>query len=128
MLLHRYFHVNADKVGKELLSSSGPPVSQDSEQGPSGGKQTWDNLCATLVEIGAPLEIPKPSAIPASQHPRFQEFIQRNSHRNTDGVRDIFLESPVPKVCGCTCLWSLSDTLPIGSHPSLYPFAVQSEC
>ncbi|KAG8959528.1 Ras GTPase activating protein ira2 [Tulasnella sp. 419] len=96
MMLHRFFHANADRVGKELLSYPGPSMPRDGEQPTSGGKQTWDVLCATLVEIGAPMEVPKPPMIPSSQHVRFQEFLQRNGHRNTESVREIFQETQTP--------------------------------
>jgi hypothetical protein len=125
MLLHRFFSVNADKVGKELLSVSGS-TSGEADSHLITAKQIWDNLCGVLVEIAPMVEIPRPSAIPASQHIRFQEFIQRNSHRNTDGVRDIFLESPIPKVGS-----GLADSLNWlnawffeGSHTTFYLFAM----
>ncbi len=105
MLLHRYFRVNADKVGKELLSYPGVPNSQDPESSMVGGKQTWDVLCATLVEIGEPLEIPRPTMVPAVQHPRFQDFLQRNGHRNLDSVREIFLSPAGLQVC--RLLWEV---------------------
>ncbi|KAG8905759.1 Ras GTPase activating protein ira2 [Tulasnella sp. 403] len=97
MLLHRYFRANTDKVGKELLSYPSTPSARDAEQTPAGGKQTWDVLCATLVEIGDPLEIPKPSAMTSAQHALFQDFLQRNGHRNMDSVKEIFLGSAAPQ-------------------------------
>lgn len=98
MLLHRFFRVNADKVGKELLSYPSVPASRESEQAIAGGKQTWDVLCATLVEIGDPLEIPKPPMIASAAHVRFQEFLQKNAHRNMDSVKDVFLAPVGPQV------------------------------
>ncbi|KAG9027475.1 Ras GTPase activating protein ira2 [Tulasnella sp. JGI-2019a] len=94
LLLHRFFRVHADKIGKELLSYTGTP-SRDLEHSSVGGKQTWDVLCATLVEIGDPQEIPSPNGS-SGQNPRFKEFLLKNGHRNTDGVRDIFLVSMDP--------------------------------
>ncbi|KAG9015978.1 Ras GTPase activating protein ira2 [Tulasnella sp. 427] len=99
MILHRFFRSNADKVGKELLSYPTYPPSRESEQTAANGKQTWDVLCATLVEIGEPLEIPKPIPLNAAQHGRFRDFMQRNGQRNMDGVKEIFLcpASPVDR-------------------------------
>lgn len=99
MILHRFFRTNADKVGKELLSYPGHPSSRESEPASASGKQTWDVLCATLVEIGEPLEIPRPTPLGAAQHMRFRDFIQRNGQRNMDGVKDIFLSPAGPLVC-----------------------------
>ncbi|KIO22012.1 hypothetical protein M407DRAFT_28426 [Tulasnella calospora MUT 4182] len=96
MILHRFFRTNADKVGKELLSYPNHPSSRESEQASASGKQTWDVLCATLVEIGEPLEIPRPTPLNATQHMRFRDFIQRNGQRNMDGVKDIFLSPAGP--------------------------------
>ncbi|KAG8981934.1 Ras GTPase activating protein ira2 [Tulasnella sp. 425] len=96
MILHRFFRTNADKVGKELLSYPGHPSSREAEPASASGKQTWDVLCATLVEIGEPLEIPRPTPLGAAQHMRFRDFIQRNGQRNMDGVKDIFLSPAGP--------------------------------
>ncbi|KAG8886533.1 Ras GTPase activating protein ira2 [Tulasnella sp. 331] len=96
LLLHRFFRVHADKIGKELLSYSGASA-RDPEHSSPGGKQTWDVLCATLVEIGDPQEIPPPNGASSVQSPRFKEFLVKNGHRNTDGVRDIFLASVDPE-------------------------------
>lgn len=98
MILHRFFRNNADKIGKELLSYPSHPSSRESEQASASGKQTWDVLCATLVEIGEPLEIPRPTPLNAAQHLRFRDFIQRNGQRNMDGVKDIFLSPAGPLV------------------------------
>lgn len=101
LLLHRFFRVHADKIGKELLSYTGASA-RDPEHASAGGKQTWDVLCATLVEIGDPQEIPPPNGTSSAQNTRFKEFLAKNGHRNTDGVRDIFLasvDSQVRSIC-----------------------------
>ena len=92
LLLHRFFRVNADKIGKELLSYPSAP-GRDPEIAGVSGKQTWDVLCATLVEIGDPEEIPPPTGPPLSQNMKFKDFLAKAAHRNTDGVRDIFVAS-----------------------------------
>jgi hypothetical protein len=98
MILHRFFHHHADKIGKELLSYSGPMVQQQGTESEVSGKQTWDILCAALVEMGAPIEIPRPTRLHSSQHIRYLDFLQRNGVRNMDSVKDIFQETRTPKV------------------------------
>jgi len=50
VVLHRFFHKHADKIGKELLSFSKPSSEGDSTN--VAGKQVWDELCALLVDLG----------------------------------------------------------------------------
>ncbi|KAG8833280.1 Ras GTPase activating protein ira2 [Serendipita sp. 399] len=93
IVLHRFFHRSADKVGKELLSFA--RLSTD-EGGNQTGKQTWDNLCSTLVEMGQPITIPPPSKELASNHLFYQEFMRANEHRSIEPVKDLFIALPVP--------------------------------
>jgi hypothetical protein len=96
MILHRFFDANTDKVGKDLLSVSVASHSQDPHPNVSG-KPTWEALCATLVEMGEPMQIPK-ELLRSNQRSRFIELLNRNAHRNTDAVKDIFFETATTDV------------------------------
>ncbi|KAJ6515229.1 hypothetical protein C8R45DRAFT_1049017 [Mycena sanguinolenta] len=93
IVLHRYFHKHADKIGKELLSLSKP-----SESDPSviSGKHAWDELCGMLVELGTPLDIPKLSPASSREHRDYLELMARHQHRSTESVKNIFLETDTP--------------------------------
>ncbi|KAF8645481.1 hypothetical protein AX16_007766 [Volvariella volvacea WC 439] len=92
IVLHRFFDKHADKVGKELLSMSRP-----SSEGESlNGKKAWDALCALLVDLGAPLEVPRCSPYPCSEHQEYKDLMQRYAHRDTSSVAEIFQETSVP--------------------------------
>ncbi|KAF7335246.1 hypothetical protein MSAN_02335100 [Mycena sanguinolenta] len=93
IVLHRYFHKHADKIGKELLSLSKP-----SESDPSviSGKHAWDELCGMLVELGTPLDIPKLSPASSREHRDYLELMSRHQHRSTESVKNIFLETDTP--------------------------------
>lgn len=93
IVLHRFFHHSADKVGKELLGFS--RLSTEDETGQTG-KQTWDNLCSTLVEMGQPVLIPPPSKDISAHHLLFQEFMRAHEHKSVDLVRDLFRALPTP--------------------------------
>ncbi|KAH8826519.1 hypothetical protein DL96DRAFT_1529897 [Flagelloscypha sp. PMI_526] len=73
IVLHRFFVKHADKIGKELLSSS------TTEAGGSGihGKRAWDGLCTLLVDLGAPIDTPRVSALSSDQHRDFQEVVSK---------------------------------------------------
>lgn len=94
IVLHRFFHRFADKVGKELLGFSRMSMDDEASQ---TGKQTWDNLCSTLVEMGQPVTIPPPSKDMISQHQLYQEFMRTHEHRSKDLVRDLFYALPTPQ-------------------------------
>ncbi|KAJ7055100.1 hypothetical protein C8F01DRAFT_470816 [Mycena amicta] len=93
IVLHRYFHKHADKIGKELLSLSKP-----SELDPTAmsGKHAWDELCGLLVELGTPLDIPKLSSASSTEHRDYLDLMARHAHRSTDSVKNIFLETDAP--------------------------------
>ncbi|KAF8207849.1 hypothetical protein K438DRAFT_2013261 [Mycena galopus ATCC 62051] len=93
IVLHRYFHKHADKIGKELLSLSKP---SDSDPSAVSGKHAWDELCGMLVELGTPLDIPKLSPASSLEHRDYLELINRHQHRNTESVKNIFLETDTP--------------------------------
>ncbi|KAI0065862.1 hypothetical protein BV25DRAFT_1988944 [Artomyces pyxidatus] len=91
LVLHRFFAKNADKVGKELLSLSKPSAEGDATA--INGKRAWTALCGALVDLGQPIEIPRISTIPTSQHRDYQDLLARYHHRNVAAVRDIFVET-----------------------------------
>ncbi|KAI0040644.1 hypothetical protein FA95DRAFT_1647858 [Auriscalpium vulgare] len=91
LVLHRFFAKNADKVGKELLSLSKPSAEGDATA--INGKRAWTALCGALVELGQPVEIPRVSSIPSSQHRDYLDLISRYHHRNVSPVREIFVET-----------------------------------
>ncbi|KAJ7821199.1 hypothetical protein B0H14DRAFT_2831907 [Mycena olivaceomarginata] len=93
IVLHRYFHKHADKIGKELLSLSKP---SDSDPSAVSGKHAWDELCGMLVELGTPLDIPKLSSASSRDHRDYVELMSRHQHRNTESVKNIFLETDTP--------------------------------
>ncbi|KAL5507799.1 IRA2 [Sanghuangporus vaninii] len=93
IVLHRFFEKHADKVGKELLSLS--KTSKESDTAVVGGKKAWDTLCAALVEMGQPVEVPLLSAFHSSSPGTYQNFMLRNVDRNTEPVSSLFSEVAV---------------------------------
>ncbi|KAG5648701.1 hypothetical protein DXG03_000048 [Asterophora parasitica] len=96
IVLHRFFDKHADKIGKELLSLSKP--STDGDASVLSGKRAWDGLCALLVDLGPPLEIPRPSHLTHHVHPEYLDLMARCAGRDTREVEDIFLETGVSLV------------------------------
>jgi hypothetical protein len=96
VVLHRFFDKHADKIGKELLSLSKP--SSDGDLTAVNGKRAWDGLCALLVDLGTPAEIPKPSTLNSYQHPDYLNLMDEYEGANTSRVRDLFVEVDSPLV------------------------------
>ncbi|KAJ6532260.1 hypothetical protein DFH09DRAFT_1370329 [Mycena vulgaris] len=105
IVLHRYFHKHADKIGKELLSLSKP---SDNDPSAISGKHAWDELCGLLVELGTPLDIPKLSSASSHEHRDYTELMARHTHRNTESVKGIFLETDTPMDKPAVFLFCLS--------------------
>jgi neurofibromin 1 len=97
IVLHRFFDKHADKIGKELLSLSKP--SPEGDMTAVNGKRAWDGLCALLVDLGTPLEVPKPSPMQSTEHSEYLELMDDFAGRNVSRVRDLFVEIEVPVVC-----------------------------
>lgn len=95
IVLHRFYAKHGDKIGKDLLSQGKLPNDDDNSQ---GGKDVWIQLCAALMDIGDPLEVPQPSPFICSDHEEYIDLMSRHQHRNTDHVKDIFVETPMPQV------------------------------
>ena len=96
IVLHRFFEKHADKVGKELLSLT--KSSKEGEAAVVGGKKAWDTLCAALVDMGQPVEIPRLSKHSSISSEEYREFMARNDDRNTESVSDLFHEVRTLKV------------------------------
>lgn len=90
IVLHRFFEKHADKVGKELLSLH--KTSKEGEASVIGGKKAWDTLCASLVEMGQPVEIPRVSPLHSTALDAYRDFMARNADRSTDSVKELFSE------------------------------------
>lgn len=55
------------------------------------GKRAWDGLCALLVDLGAPLEVPRLSNLPAEQHPEYLDLLSRYVGRDRTPMDEIFV-------------------------------------
>lgn len=95
IVLHRFFHTHADKIGKELLS-----MRKSSSEKAAIGKRAWDELCALLVDLGPPLEAPKLTSLKSKEHQEYMRLMQRNADRDTSPVSHLFSAAPVNEVSG----------------------------
>jgi hypothetical protein len=93
IVLHRFFSKYNDKIGKELLSQAKPANEEDSV-----AREVWASLCTALVDIGPPLEVPQLSSLPRSEHEGYIDLMTRYAHRNSDSIREIFVETSMPQV------------------------------
>lgn len=94
-VLHRFCEEYADKIGKELLSASKPSGDLSGEGSVGPGKQTWDFLCAKLIELGQPAELPVSSTLTSSEHDGYLTMMSKFSNRDTSTVQHIFKEITV---------------------------------
>lgn len=97
IVLHRFFDKHADKIGKELLSLSKPSTEGDASA--ISGKRAWDGLCALLVDLGSPMEVPRLSPTTCEDHADYLDLMERYARRDTDQVLPIFMETNTPTVC-----------------------------
>ncbi|KAF8872759.1 hypothetical protein BD779DRAFT_1679537 [Infundibulicybe gibba] len=95
IVLHRFFDKHADKIGKELLSLS--KTSSEGDAYAASGKRAWDGLCALLVDLGAPLEVPRLSALNYDEHHEYLDLVARYANRETNQVGRIFMETDGPQ-------------------------------
>ncbi|KAH8118768.1 hypothetical protein DFH11DRAFT_1839273 [Phellopilus nigrolimitatus] len=93
IVLHRFFEKHADKVGKDLLSLN--KTSKEGEAAVVGRKKAWDTLCAALVEMGQPVEVPRLSSSSSLNLDIYRDFMSRNADRNTGSVQDLFSQIAV---------------------------------
>ncbi|KAF7975643.1 hypothetical protein HWV62_9093 [Athelia sp. TMB] len=89
IVLHRFFHKHGDKIGKELLSRGNAINAADSAP---DAKLTWVKLCEARVGMGSPERVPEYSFLRRDQHPGYISLMERYMHRNSDSMRDIFVE------------------------------------
>ncbi|OCH94514.1 hypothetical protein OBBRIDRAFT_722708 [Obba rivulosa] len=100
IVLHRFFHRHADKIGKELLSPPKLPsdkLTQEAEACMASGKRAWEALCAVLVDMGSPLESPSLATTTSSEHREYLDLMSRYNNKDTASVQDLFLEAHVPE-------------------------------
>ncbi|KAI0677196.1 hypothetical protein C8Q78DRAFT_1180405 [Trametes maxima] len=99
IILHRFFEKHADKIGKELLSSSKAASEQatpEAQVAAANGKRAWDLLCGVLVDLGQPLESPKLSVLTSREHREFLDLMLRCDRRDTTTVQELFVEAIGP--------------------------------
>ncbi len=104
IVLHRFFERHADKIGKELLSSSkvlAEKMTPEAEAAAANGKRAWDALCAALVELGQPLESPKLSTLTSREHRDYLDLMSRCDRRDTTTIQELFVEGITPSVSVC---------------------------
>ncbi len=88
IVLHRFFEKHADKIGKELLSISKPSIDGDSTG--VAGKRAWDGLCTLLVDLGAPIEVPRLSTQDSEHHQEYCDLMFRYADKPTTKVKELF--------------------------------------
>lgn len=88
IVLHRFFEKHADKIGKELLSISKPSIDGDSTG--VAGKRAWDGLCTLLVDLGAPIEVPRLSTQDSEHHREYCDLMFRYADKPTTKVKELF--------------------------------------
>ncbi|KAI0329579.1 hypothetical protein GY45DRAFT_1324865 [Cubamyces sp. BRFM 1775] len=111
IILHRFFEKHADKIGKELLSSSkvsAEKMTPEAEAAAANGKRAWDALCAALVDLGQPLESPKLSTLTRMEHREFLELMARCDRRDTTTVQELFVEATDPSISRVVFVLSVS--------------------
>ena len=100
VVLHRFFHKHADKIGKELLSFSKASSPEGDDSTSVVGKQVWDELCALLVDLGPPMDAPRLSHLSSDEHKEYSDLMARQANRNTASVEGLFIETDVRvRVC-----------------------------
>ncbi len=108
IILHRFFEKHADKIGKELLSSSkvsAEKMTPEAEAAAANGKRAWDALCAALVDLGQPLESPKLSMFNSREHREYLDLMMRCDRRDTNTVQELFVEAIGSPVSLTSCFW-----------------------
>ncbi|TBU46391.1 hypothetical protein BD309DRAFT_622853 [Dichomitus squalens] len=111
IILHRFFERHADKIGKELLSSSkvlAEKMTPEAEAAAANGKRAWDALCAALVELGQPLESPKLSTLTSREHRDYLDLMSRCDRRDTTAVQELFVEGITPQSSNAVFVLSVS--------------------
>ncbi|KAI0340881.1 hypothetical protein BDW22DRAFT_1485833 [Trametopsis cervina] len=90
IVVHRFFDKHADKVGKELLSST-QPEDDDTDDATGAGKRLWNSICNALVDTTQSSVIPVMSTLSSKEHPEYLDLMSRYSHRDTTAVQQLFV-------------------------------------
>ncbi|EKM59988.1 uncharacterized protein PHACADRAFT_115378 [Phanerochaete carnosa HHB-10118-sp] len=96
IVLHRFFEKHADKVGKELLSTS--KAEDGPEDGPdtAPGKRLWGSICSSLIDANQLGVIPQKSELTSDQHEEYRALMSRFHHRDTSSVQHLFAPAGTP--------------------------------
>ncbi|TRM67484.1 hypothetical protein BD626DRAFT_544948 [Schizophyllum amplum] len=89
MVLHRFFHKHADKIGKELLSIAKPNV--ESNSAAVNGKHAWDDLCGWLVDLGQPVQPLQPSSATSAEHTKYLDLLSKYASRSSGPGQDVIV-------------------------------------
>ena len=89
IVLHRFFHKHADKIGKELLSIAKPNVEANSAA--VNGKHAWDDLCGWLVDLGQPMQPPQASTAKSHEHTKYIDLLSKYASRTSRVGEEIFV-------------------------------------
>lgn len=98
VVLHRFFDKHADKVGKELLSTTKPSDDGDDELTTGSNKRMWNVVCNALVDTSHVSVIPQLSDFPSESHSDYKDLMRRYQHRDTMSVRLLFQPAITTKV------------------------------
>lgn len=98
IVLHRFFDKHADKVGKELLSTS--TADDAPEEGPdtAPGKRLWSSLCSSLIDGNQSAMIPQKSDMSSDQHDEYRGLMSRFHHRDVSSVQHLFVPADAAQV------------------------------
>lgn len=88
--MHRFFDKHADKVGKELLSSTHADE-EDVDDATGAGKRLWNSICNALVDTTQASVIPVMSTASSTEHQDYLDLMARYSHRDTSPVSHLFV-------------------------------------
>lgn len=97
IVLHRFFEKHADKVGKELLSTSKAEDANEEGPDPAPGKRLWGSICSSLIDGNQSAMIPQRSELTSDQHEDYRSLMSRFSHRDTSSVQHLFAPADSPR-------------------------------
>ena len=98
IVLQRFFDKHADKVGKELLSTTQPDEGGDDELASGAGKKLWNSICTALVDTSQISIIPTKSELTSEEHNEYQDLMQRYHYRDTTSLEHLFTPAVMPNV------------------------------
>lgn len=98
IVLHRFFDKHADKVGKELLSTSKADDAAEEGLETAPGKRLWGNICSSLIDGNQSAMIPQKSELTSDQHEEYRALMSRFNHRDTSSIQHLFAPADTPQV------------------------------